>query len=119
MKLNKNLVSGALAFGLILGLAACAETVTPDKTPQQVWIESHPTTVNSDGECIEFDGEPCDDDPYDLDDWSEKYHGTPVSRRPTPRPMQTAFQPKPSTQAPVKTVAPVKTPGPVKTTKRR
>lgn len=115
MKLNKNLASGALAFGLILGLAACAESVTPGKTPQQVWIDAHPTTLNGDGECIEFDGEPCDDDPYDLDDWYESFHGTKApSKKPTPRPMLTANQPKPS----VKTV-PAKTPGPVKTTKRR
>lgn len=106
MKLNKNLASGALAFGLILGLAACAESVKPGKTPQQVWIDTHPTTLNGDGECVEFDGEPCDDDPYDLDDWYELYHKTPAVKKQSPRPMLTANQP-------------VKTPGPLKTTKRK
>lgn len=112
MKLNKNLASGALAFGLIVGLAACAEGM-PGRTPQQVWIDAHPTTLSDDGECMEFDGEPCDDDPYDLDDWYESYHKTPAVKKQSPRPMLTANQPKPS----VKTV-PAKTPGPVKTTKR-
>ncbi len=110
MKLNKNLTSGALAFGLILGLAACAESVTPDQTPQQVWINAHPTHTGPNRECIEFDDEPCDDDPYDLDDWFEVYHKTPAVKKPSPRPMLTANQPKPGT----KTKAPTTT-----TTKRR
>jgi hypothetical protein len=96
--------SGVLAFGLIVGLAACAESVTPDKTPQQVWIDAHPTHLGPNGECIEFDDEPCDDDPYDLEDWYESYHKTPAAKKPSPRPMQTGYQVKPS---------------PAKTTKRR
>jgi hypothetical protein len=110
VKIKTETVKAALAFGLIMGLAACAESVTPDRTPQQVWIDAHPTHQGPKGECIEFDGELCDDDPYDLDDWYESYHKTPAVKKPSPRPMQTANQGKPS---------PVKTPGPVKTTKRR
>ncbi len=113
---NRKLASGIAAFGLIVGLAACAESVTPDKTPQQVWIDAHPTYLNSAGQCMEADDEPCDEDPYDLDDWYESFHGTKApSKKPSPKPMLTANQPKPSTKAP----APVRTPGPVKTTKRR
>lgn len=88
--------SGVVAFGLILGLAACAEGAVPDRTPQQVWIDAHPTRQGPDGQCIEFDDEPCDDDPYDLDDWFESFHKTPAAKKPSPRPMLTANQPKPT-----------------------
>lgn len=76
-----------------LALAGCAPK-GPVKTPQQVWIDAHPTHQGPNGECIEFDDEPCDDDPFDLDDWSESYHKTPVVKKPSPRPMLTANQPK-------------------------
>lgn len=106
MKLNKNLTSGIAAFGLILALAACAETVTPDRSPQQVWIDTHPTHLGSDGECIEFDGEPCDDDPFD---WFDAYHNGVPSTKSSPKPL-TKVSSRPT---------PVKTPGPVKTTNSR
>jgi hypothetical protein len=97
VKTKKNLASGALAFGLILGLAACAESVTPNRSPQQVWIDAHPTYPGDDGQCIEFDGEVCDDDPFDLDDMAKYPHLLPSSKPvpSAPRPMQTAKQPAP------------------------
>lgn len=94
--MNRRALSGVLAFGLIVALAACAESTGPTKTPQQVWIDAHPTSVGDSSQCIEFDGEPCDEDPYDLDDWFEEFHKTPAVKKESPRPMKTASQPKPS-----------------------
>lgn len=88
------LVLSALLIGL--SMAAC-QSSGPVKTPQQVWIEAHPTHTGPNGECIEFDDEPCDADPYDLDDWFESYNKTPAVKKTSPRPMQTARQPAPKT----------------------
>lgn len=84
---------------IVAALAGCAPTgpTEPQKTPQQIWIEAHPTHLNDRGECIEFDDEPCDEDPYDLDDWYESFNKTKApSKKPSPKPMKTAFQPKPT-----------------------
>ena len=89
---------------LILSLAVVGLTLVgcgAQETPRDTWIDTHPTSVNSDGQCVEFDGEPCDDDPYDLDDLFES-DGKPKlpslkpgSARPSPKPMLTAKQPAP------------------------
>lgn len=90
---------GTMAIFLVAALLGCTPKgpVEQQKTPQQIWVDAHPTHTNDKGECIEFDDEPCDDDPYDLDDWSESYHKTPAAKKTTPRPMLTANQPKPKT----------------------
>lgn len=103
------------ALAVVLGLALGGCTSQPEgPSERQQWIDAHPTHAGPNGECVEDDGELCDDDPFDLDDLYES-KGVPVSsRKPSPRPMLTANQPKPkaSTRAP----AP---PAPVKTTRRR
>jgi hypothetical protein len=83
----------AAAFAIVMAVAGCAPS-GPVKTPQQVWIDAHPTHQGPNGECIEFDDEPCDDDPFDLDDWYESTHKTPAVKKQSPRPMLTANQPK-------------------------
>lgn len=90
---------GVVALGITLTACAPKGPVEPYKSPEQVWIEAHPTHAGDAGECIEFDGELCDDDPYDLDDLTEvDSHKTPgvskPSARPSPRPVKTAAQPK-------------------------
>lgn len=77
-----------IAAGVLVSLTACAPTgpVEPVKSPRDLWIEAHPTSIGDAGECIEFDGEECDDDPYDLDDMFEldKPSKRPV-KSPAPR----------------------------------
>lgn len=58
-----------------IGVAMVAVTVMAgcQQDPQapsreQAWIEAHPTHAGPGGECVEFDDEPCDQDPFDLDD---------------------------------------------------
>lgn len=88
---EKSLVVAAwTALMLPLLLVGCS-SAPPGKT----WMDLHPTHgVN--GECFEADDEPCDEDPYDLDDLFESSH----SKKPS-------------------VVTTKKTPGPVKTTRRR
>lgn len=88
---------GAVCLAIILTGCAPKGPVEQQKTPQQVWIDAHPTHVGDKGQCVEFDDEPCDDDPYDLDDWYESFNKTKApAKKPSPRPMLTANQPKPS-----------------------
>lgn len=68
-------------------LAACSST--PTSVPQQI----HPTH-GVDGRCYEWDDEPCDDDPFDLDDLFELKKTTPspvvvVKKTPAPVPSRT------------------------------
>lgn len=60
--MNLRPVKAALAAGtLAAALAACGN----DQQPAQPQPQPAP--------CIEADGEPCDDDPFDLDDLFEKH----------------------------------------------
>lgn len=84
-------VVAVIAFALLLvvfGMAGCGKV-----TPGQI----NPT-YGVNGQCFEADGEPCDDDPFDVDDLFEHKKATPT---PKPKP-------------PVK-----KTPAPIRTTRRR
>lgn len=67
--MSKKIVLAALLVGS-LAWAGC----------DQVNPQPNPTYGGPNGECIEADGEPCDDDPFDLDDAFE--HG----KRKTPAP---------------------------------
>jgi hypothetical protein len=84
---------------LVLTVATVACEARPLKSREQLWQEAHPTQTGQDGQCIEFDGEDCDSDPFDLDDL---YESAKPSKRPSSRPMQTANQPKPSPKTAVK-----------------
>lgn len=94
------MVKTTLAAGM---MALFLTTGCEGNNPRDTWIDTHPTHAGPNGECIEADGEPCDDDPYDLDDLFESDGKPklptvkPASKRPSPKPMQTAFQPKPRT----------------------
>lgn len=85
------------AATILVVLAGCAPKgpVEPIKSPRQIWIEAHPTSMGDAGECIEYDGEDCDLDPYDLDDMTEyDKHGyskapTPKTKKPSPKPTKT------------------------------
>lgn len=78
------LVTGVMALFLTTG----CESHSSERT----WIDTHPTHAGLNGECVEYDGEPCDDDPHDLDDLfegsklsSKKPSPAPVRRTPAPR----------------------------------
>lgn len=71
--MRKSIATVTLAAVLTFG-AAC-ET----RSPQEV----HPTHGGPGGECIEWDDEPCDDDPFDADD--DDGVKPPKPRRPTRR----------------------------------
>jgi hypothetical protein len=94
--MKKTIALAALVL-LTAGTVGCAPKgpVEPIKSPRQIWIEAHPTHLGPNGECIEFDDEPCDADPFDTDDMTE-YDKHGYSKKPSPRPMKTASQPKPS-----------------------
>lgn len=82
-RIGRMFLLGALVLGGGLALAVALSACTPSepvKSREQVWIETHPTHAGDAGECIEFDGELCDEDPFDLDDLYEKEHGTPRPR---------------------------------------
>lgn len=68
--------------GIAVALSACA---TKPVDPCQV----QPTHTDAQGQCVEYDGELCDGDPCDADDFSE------VSERSKPSPKAT--KPKTST----------------------
>lgn len=80
------LIVGAFASGVTLALilSGCSSgpQIAPHKTHEQIWIDAHPTHAGPNGECVEFDGEPCDADPHDLDDLREAR----VHRSPSPSP---------------------------------
>lgn len=90
MLLGMLLLAGVLAA--VMALAGCSSgpQVKPQKTYQQLWIEAHPTHGGPNGECIERDDEPCDDDPFDLDDLREgkinSYKGATPTAAPKPKP---------------------------------
>lgn len=55
-----------LALGLAIAVAGCSD---PDgQSTRDQWIIEHPIRTDDQGRCWEFDGEPCDEDPFDLDD---------------------------------------------------
>jgi hypothetical protein len=70
----------ALAVVLAAGLSACDnEPFDPCKV--------NPTTVSSTGQCLEADGEVCDDDPCDSDDFDGKdSHRSPKPKVTKPKP---------------------------------
>ena len=80
--MNKFLVAGIISAGLVL--SGCN-----GGTPTQV----NPTYGGPQGQCMEADGEPCDDDPFDMDDLFEDSHkkSTPTPKRvvPSPKPRVT------------------------------
>ena len=53
--MNKFLLAGILSAGLVL-------TGCNGGTPSQI----NPTYGGPQGQCVEADGEPCDDDPFDI-----------------------------------------------------
>ena len=78
--MNKFLLAGILSAGLVL-------TGCNGGTPSQI----NPTYGGPQGQCVEADGEPCDDDPFDMDDLFEKkktpapkVSSKPVTRTPAP-----------------------------------
>lgn len=74
-----------MAVVLAGGLAACNDK--DPRTPGQVWIDDHPTHVGPNGECIEFDDEPCDADPFDLDDLLDgPDRKSPSGKKPSTKP---------------------------------
>lgn len=93
--MNKKLIVASVVFGLSMTACAPKGPVEPIKSPKQVWIEAHPTSMGDAGECIEFDGEDCDEDPYDLDDMTE-YDKHGYTKPPTkPAAKKTPAAPKP------------------------
>ena len=67
--------SVAAAFILAASLTACDDTVNP--------CGVNPTSAGIFGQCVEADGELCDDDPCDADDFMDvDSHKT---RKPTPK----------------------------------
>lgn len=73
----------ALAVSVILvavfALAGCDLSSPPAG-------QVHPTQAGPNGECVEWDGELCDDDPFDLDDLFESHKTTGPTRRPAVKP---------------------------------
>lgn len=60
MNLYLKKLPAAVATGITVALLLTAGSCNPQPQPQQP------------APCVEADGEPCDDDPYDLDDLFEK-----------------------------------------------
>lgn len=81
----------ALAMSVLIivaiGLVGCDKVGTP--------TQLHPTHAGPNGECVEWDEEPCDDDPFDNDD--ADIHLPKPTKKASPRPMLTARQPAPKT----------------------
>lgn len=69
MRLAKVTIGAILA----LSLAACTDEINP--------CGVNPTITNMAGECIEADGEVCDDDPCDADEFDE----SDKHKKPTPK----------------------------------
>lgn len=88
---------GVVALGITLAACAPSGPVEPYRSPEQLWIEAHPTHAGTNGECIEADGELCDDDPFDLDDMNEADSHVTGSKRPSPRASTRKASPKPAT----------------------
>lgn len=84
------MVKTTLAAGV---MALFLTTGCEGHSSERPWIDTHPTHAGPNGECIEFDGEPCDNDPHDLDDLFEKAKpssgkkpsAAPVRKTPAPR----------------------------------
>lgn len=95
MLLGMLIMAGALAVAMALAGCSSGPQLQPRKTYEQVWIEAHPTHAGPNGECVEWDDEPCDDDPFDLDDLREaKIKVTSPAAKPKPSPSPTA-KPRP------------------------
>lgn len=77
----------AVGAFLAVSLAACGDS--PPVDPCQV----QPTRTNVFGQCVEYDGEACDDDPCDADDLTESDGSG--HKKPTAKPKVT--KPKTST----------------------
>jgi hypothetical protein len=91
------LVTG-LALGLAIALMGCTPSGPTEKspTPKDLWISAHPTHSDERGLCREFDDEPCDEDPYDLDDFFELDATKTKAPSAKPKPKTTPV-PKPKT----------------------
>lgn len=83
---------GVVALGIALAACAPSGPVEPVRSRRDLWIEAHPTYAGPNGECIEADDEPCDDDPFDLDDLVE--YDRHASKAPSPK----VSKPKASTR---------------------
>lgn len=99
-KLARMMLLGMLllaGLGTLVAVAGCQST--PPKNPTDVWIEQHPYHYDEKGNCIEADGEPCDADPYDLDDMYEADHKTPGAAKTSGKPKVSSpkASPKPAT----------------------
>lgn len=105
----KRYLTGLALAGLLLTGAACDKRATPEQL--------RPTYGGLNGECMEADDEPCDDDPFDTDD--SDIHLPKPTKKASPRPMMTANQPAPTRPTVRKTTAPAAPPAPIRTTKRR
>jgi len=75
----------AAAVLVVMALSACAPSgpTQPQLSPKDLWISAHPTHSDEQG-CWEADGEPCDEDPHDLDDFFEQEKAKKVSVKPSP-----------------------------------
>lgn len=82
----RNLIPGVsiliIAIAVAVILAACRDEINP--------CGVNPTTTNAAGECIEADGEVCDDDPCDSDDFDDfddfdKKKSTPKPKATSPK----------------------------------
>lgn len=58
----------AVLVAMILAGCTPSGPIEPQQSPRDLWISAHPTSLDEFGRCVEFDGELCDEDPYDLDD---------------------------------------------------
>lgn len=68
--IGAGLLVAAVVILAVVMLSACAPSgpTEPQLNPKDLWISAHPTHSDDRGLCREFDGELCDEDPYDLDD---------------------------------------------------
>jgi hypothetical protein len=77
----------AVSILIVVALSACAPSgpTEPQLSPKDLWISAHPTHSDEQGLCREFDGELCDEDPYDLDDLWELDGTKKSSAKPVPK----------------------------------
>ena len=77
-------------------VSACTPSgpTQPQLSPKDLWISAHPTHSDDQGLCVEFDGELCDEDPYDLDDLFEI--GETKKSSVKPKPKASTAKPKPA-----------------------
>lgn len=67
-----------VAMVAAVALVGCDQVGTP--------AQIHPTHAGPNGECVEWDDEPCDDDPFDTDDLVELWPTKKSSSKPAPQP---------------------------------